>query len=380
MQTLHAGGIPMFRGNISSLIITFIVAERSKKHQHPLSPVNPLTWKLFLFIVSIPLGALYIGYAIGNYLMPPSRKFPDRGVVVDIGSLNYSWYNTHYITVDYVGGLGNQMFQYASMYGISRANGLKPISTTETRIFDVFPLLKAKPTVNEEQFTKYSTFNEFNPSAFDGRSFSLNFMKNMKLEGFFQSWRYFDHVRSDIRKQFTFPSDIRQKVDTAMKDIYKLYSEHVDPEVLSNTKRPVQFVGVHIRRGDTLDNYNVDKGYTVADAAYMHRAVDYYDVTYRHVIYVVCTDDEEWAKENTKTLSKTSLVVLSPLHALNPAYDLCLLAMCNHTVMTVGTFGWWGAWLAAGDVVYYKNYPEPSSTLARHFKRSDYYLPQWIPL
>jgi galactoside 2-L-fucosyltransferase 1/2 len=241
--------------------------------------VNPLTWKLFLFLVSIPLGALYIGYAIGNYLMPPTRKFPDKGVVVDIGSLNYSWYNTHNITIGYIGGVGNHMFQYASMYGVARANGLKPITTTDNRLVDIFPLLKAKIVISEKQFVGYSTFNEFNPSAFDGRAFSLNFMKNMKLEGFFQSWRYFDHIRADIRKQYTFPSEIRQKVHGTMLDIYKLYREHVDAAVLEDTKHPVQFVGVHIRRGDTLDPYNVDKGYTVADGAYLHRAVDFYDVT-----------------------------------------------------------------------------------------------------
>ena len=32
-------------------------------------------------------------------------------------------------------------------------------------------------------------------------------------------------------------------------------------------------------------------------------------------------------------------------------YDLCLLASCNHSIHTYGTFGAWGSLLAGGDVI-----------------------------
>ena len=32
-------------------------------------------------------------------------------------------------------------------------------------------------------------------------------------------------------------------------------------------------------------------------------------------------------------------------------FDLCVLATCQHTVITYGTFGLWGALLAGGEVL-----------------------------
>ena len=62
--------------------------------------------------------------------------------------------------------------------------------------------------------------------------------------------------------------------------------------------------------------------------------------------------------------------------------DLAVLSRCNHTIMTVGTFGWWAAWLASGQVVYYANFPRPNSPLATEFSKSkaDYFPPNWVGL
>ena len=53
----------------------------------------------------------------------------------------------------------------------------------------------------EELRSRSLTFVERKSNAFDAHSFSLNFQRPIALLGFFQSWRYFDHVRSDVRKQ-----------------------------------------------------------------------------------------------------------------------------------------------------------------------------------
>ena len=34
-----------------------------------------------------------------------------------------------------------------------------------------------------------------------------------------------------------------------------------------------------------------------------------------------------------------------------PSFDLCVLAACNHSIHTYGTFGQWGSLLAGGQVV-----------------------------
>jgi galactoside 2-L-fucosyltransferase 1/2 len=39
--------------------------------------------------------------------------------------------------------------------------------------------------------------------------------------------------------------------------------------------------------------------------------------------------------------------------------DMCALSMCNHTIITVGSFGWWSAWLANGTTVTFDVFLSP---------------------
>ncbi len=302
--------------------------------------------------------------------------------MVDIGRLNYSLYNTHNLTIHFQGGLGNQMFQYAALYGIAKANGMKPLVGLDNRVLDSFPgVIQASHVVTTPVDTKarqYSRFVEMKPNTFDGRTFSLNFAKNIVMEGFFQSWRYFDHVRADVRKIFSFRPEVQRKIDQTLTEVFGEYKERRLLDKVPD--RPVQFVGIHIRRGDMLEGYNVQKGYTVADTKFLRKAMNYFEETYKNVIFVACSDDGQWARNNTWTPSKSSLVVFSPHFDRHPTLDLCLLSKCNHTIVTSGTFGWWGAWLGNGDVIYMKDFPKPFSTVAGTFKHSDYYPQQWIPL
>jgi galactoside 2-L-fucosyltransferase 1/2 len=63
-----------------------------------------------------------------------------------------------------------------------------------------------------------------------------------------------------------------------------------------------------------------------------------------------------------------------------PAEHMALLAACNHSVVTTGSFGWWAAFLAGGTVVYDKSFPRQNSLLSYHYTHADYYPPHWIPL
>ena len=75
--------------------------------------------------------------------------------------------------------------------------------------------------------------------------------------------------------------------------------------------------------------------------------------------------------------NKTSInITFSVRH--NAAQDLAILASCNHTVMTTGSYSWWAAWLANGTAVYYADYPTRGSYLSRLFRSEDYYHPKWI--
>lgn len=331
---------------------------------------------LCLFIVLFPTICIYAGYSIGQRYSPRGyRRFPDPGVVVDSTTLNYTWYRSHNLTIDFVGGLGNQMFQYASMYGIARANGLLPIVGETAVVARVFRAIKARRVSETAPGASYAMYLERRSNAFDGRAFSLNFMKNIRLDGFFQSWRYFDHAMSDVRKQFAFSTSTTREADEFLRATLGDYlKQDGAAEIDANS---VRFVGVHVRRGDFLDSVNVERGYTVADATFLAKAARYYEGKYRTVIFVVCSDDVEWTRRNFHPM--VGMVVYSEFKRA-PFHDLCLLSRCNHSIITVGTFGWWGAWLADGETVYYKEYPRYGSELKEEFRMGDYYDRRWIAM
>lgn len=192
--------------------------------------------------------------------------------------------------------------------------------------------------------------------------------------------RYFDHVRSDIRKQFRFRSSTVAAVNNFLSDAARLLPIVPADMQSSDTADSVVYVGIHVRRGDLLHSYNVKKGYTVADAQYFVRALRYFGRKFGRVVFVVCSDDLTWSTANINSSLPNTVVVYSQFSSLSPEFDLALLSHCNHSIITVGSFGWWAAWLAGGETVYFRDFPRPGSTLRDSYRMNDYYLPQWIAM
>src|SRR5206468_3243249 len=117
--------------------------------------------------------------------------------------------------------------------------------------------------------------------------------------------------------------------------------------------------------------YNTARGYMSSNIDYLLRAANYFLSTFHPVfsnfVFVVCSDDVLWSKANLRSseiidfrnfmrfLSDAAEVSdRDPNPTVIVAYsenktaeeDMALLAMCNHTIMTVGTFGWWAGYLA----------------------------------
>lgn len=74
--------------------------------------------------------------------------------------------------------------------------------------------------------------------------------------------------------------------------------------------------------------------------------------------------------------ARRTIVVFSEDHGTEE--DLAILSACNHTIMTVGTFGWWAGYLAGGITVYYRSFPPEDSELHSLFSREDHFPPDWV--
>ena len=273
-------------------------------------------------------------------------------------------------------------FDFSALYGIAKASGLNALITTDSSISElahVFPFLKTLKSDERRPGVYFPKFREHKAYGFDLRAFSLNYMKDIELLGLFQSWRYFDHVRAEIRQQFAFSRSAVGLVQTFLHEA----TANVKQTALeggtfdADFKRfPLTYVGVHVRRMGYDTQQMRDLGYKSADLNYIYAAMHYFRHKYKNVIFIVTSDDLQWCQQNVN--APNNVVVYSNFkhHGL----DMCLLTQCNHTITTTGAFSWWAGWLSGGTVLYYKDHPVPKSELAKEFKAVDYFPTDWLPI
>ena len=132
-------------------------------------------------------------------------------------------------------------------------------------------------------------------------------------------------------------------------------------------------VGVHVRRGDFLQDNPQAKGNTVASKHYIRKAMGYFRKLYSNALFIVVSDGKAWCRTNVAGKD----VIFSIFK--EPVLDMAILSLCNHTLITSGTFGWWDRWLSGGTVVYWKGFPRPGSFIEENVLfKGEYYPPHWI--
>ena len=271
-----------------------------------------------------------------------------------------------------VGRLGNQMFQYASALGIAHDKHGEACIITDEDLIEEDELRSPKDdlinvckgpfgicgrpdypfTVVPE--TSYAKYN-MKPFMVPG---SIEIETDMDV-GFLQSYKYFDNIKSTIKKKFQFKGDVSRRVTRYMKKMkgngYKV-------------------IGLHARRGDHLA-----LGYMrFPPIGYFDRARDYFRKKYgaRRVRFIVATNNRSWAKERFES-NDTEIIS----HSKSAPEDLAILSACDGVIMSLGTFGWWGGYLSGGPVVYYANEFNMSHVVNKgNVRKSDYYPKDWIPM
>ena len=283
------------------------------------------------------------------------------------------------------GRLGNQIFQLASTYALARDNSMTPMVLGGDALLTCFSELNVAISSNGRPEQHWPHEDDSNDAMKYKNKLKDMFSKNTSifLSGYLQSWRYFHHRENELRSQFIFNKTVQKEVDTFLRSAAQtwriLRAEKIKDNSFVKTISPStvpHFIGLHVRRGDFTNDYFVKLGYKATEPTYFTKAMDHMADLFKNVIFVVASDAMLWSRANIK--SDRHIVVYSSF--INANQDMCLLASCNHTIMSTGTYSWWGAWLAGGHTVYPKGYPEPNSWLEKQYTKEDYYLPGWKEL
>ena len=247
----------------------------------------------------------------------------------------------------FMGRTGNRMSIYAGLYGVARRNGMRHVISANNPLLTLF---KLNATVVPDDRPGRDWPQYVLGPAYDNGTEYLDPRTDIEMFGFFAHWRYRALVLRDlVQNHFRFRDDVQHEADAYLRRSMAKY--HLTPS-------DVAVIAVHIRRTDYL--LRRKKGDLVSDDAYFSHAVTFFNRLFKNkTMYVVCSDDIEWSKVNFITERPT---VFSVGHSAD--VDFAILSRCNHSIITMGTFGRWSALLAGGITVYQR--PDAPTAVPLH--------------
>ncbi len=267
-----------------------------------------------------------------------------------------------YVIVRLMGGLGNQMFQYAAGKAVSKRLGVpllldrlflddRSAHLTHTmRDFELDAYHITAKIAEASLVTKhrraadnalYRRFRHYAPALFPDKRFAEKShrydpaVEQLKapvyLEGFWQCETYFLSVAAELRGHDFIP--VQQP-------------EGLNAELLQKIKA-APAVSLHVRRTDYVTNADANKFHGICSIDYYERAAKYIAEKTGAEQFFIFSDDPQWVKENIRLPYAATYIS----HNLGAAayWDLFLMRNCHHHIIANSSFSWWGAWLNASE-------------------------------
>jgi galactoside 2-L-fucosyltransferase 1/2 len=234
------------------------------------------------------------------------------------------------VTVQQLGRLGNQIYEYASVWAIAKKKAHEPYvpSCLIHELEKVFRNLTIPPL----SYLAYCTVQEF-PIQVKADEID-HFNGSILLPHYAQLPKYIAPLVNEVRQTFRFKEHL---VDESQRLLHNA----------SRGVRNITYVGVHVRRTDYEGHLKRSFKVSAVKPDFFPRQMDVFRNKYKPVMFVVVSDDPEWCE---RELLADDVVVMKNN---SPAQDLAIMAACNHSIIDYGTYGSWGAILAGGDTFVY---------------------------
>ena len=188
----------------------------------------------------------------------------------------------------FMGRTGNMMIIYAGLYGIARRNGMHHVISSKNPLLKLFKL-NATVVDNDRPGRDWVQY-VVKTKTYDRRTEYLDPRINVELVGYCGQWEYIANVMQDLLKNhFRLRDDIQRQADNFMLRSMAKFAL---------TSSNVALIGVHIRRTDLLARRERQGNSIPSVSFYRHAAAFFNRLFYNQTMFVVCSDDIEWAKAN----------------------------------------------------------------------------------
>lgn len=254
-----------------------------------------------------------------------------------------------------IGGLGNQMFQYAAgraislgcnatlrldisgfaNYGLHQGFELQRIFNCPAEIAseaDVRSILGWQYSSGIRQLLSRPSIAVFRREGFVVEP-HFHYWPGINevhggcyLVGYWQSEKYFQDVASVIRADFTFKTTLANRNAKLAEEIGQ-----------------VNAVSLHVRRGDYAKNSKTNAAHGLCSLDYYRAAIQYVSGRVERPYFFIFSDDIAWVKDNLKMDLPCQYVDHN--HGAESYNDMRLMSLCRHQIIANSSFSWWGAWL-----------------------------------
>ena len=291
------------------------------------------------------------------------------------------------VIVNVIGGLGNQMFQYAlgralsiqlneplrldlsgfAGYGLHQGYELDKVFTCNPAIASAAEVhelmgwrtnqlarkllarnglrfLRGNHFVVEPHFHYWPGIRKVSGPAY--------------LQGYWQSEKYFIDAADAIRDDFTF-----------RRPFSKTNAE------LATRIGQTEAVSLHIRRGDYASNRKTNATLGLCSPGYYRAAVRYIAERTQSPEFFVFSDDIAWAKDNIGIEYRCHYIDHN--RGVESYNDMRLMSLCQHHIIANSSFSWWGAWLNRHQE---KTVVAPSKWFANNYLAGDLLPDTWVTL
>jgi hypothetical protein len=266
------------------------------------------------------------------------------------------------IIVRLMGGLGNQMFQYAAgrrlayvrhvpmKLDLSFFNSQAEISPNSSlRFYSLcqFNILEQFASTDDLELFQHAWKSTLVAKLFrgiqkglplhmrsvyrqKGEGFDqavLELGGDVYLNGYWQDWRYFVDIQETIRGEFT----LRKALCTE--------NQSIAEEIKRSTA-----VGIHIRRGDYVSNPKTNQYHGICSLDYYHQAIKVLSQQIINPHFYIFSDEPEWVEANFQL--KYPFTIMKDNGVEQDYEDMYLMSLCQHFIIANSSFSWWAAWLS----------------------------------
>ncbi|WP_165784704.1 alpha-1,2-fucosyltransferase [Solitalea longa] len=251
----------------------------------------------------------------------------------------------------FLGGLGNQMFQYAFYKSLSECYSnvkadlsdfhsydlhygfeldkvfyiqLKKASNFESKLLDkhgsnnnwYYRKLRRISGLKKAYYHEKTEFN-FDPQIYSEGDKSVRY-----FWGYWQCEKYFETIKDSLVSDFTFTKPLDDENKAILQEIESCNS-----------------VSIHIRRGDYVNHPLLGN---ITTLEYYQTAISIIKTTIENPVFFVFSNDIEWCKE---TLKEDGFKFINNNTNAQSYVDMQLMSRCKHNIIANSSFSWWAAWL-----------------------------------